>query len=395
MTGETLLWLTIALPAAGTLAIWATGRVPNLREAVTLATAVALCVLVGLLAEQVLGGARPSLKLVETLPAAPVYLAVEPLGMMFALIASFLWIVNSIYSIGYMRGNGEKHQTRFYVCFAIAISSTMGIAFAGNLFTLFLFYEILTLSTYPLVTHKANEEAIAGRLGHISVLLLGTSMVPAADRRSSWTWVEVGALDLQADGGILRARSPTGSCALLLLFLHAYGIGKAALMPIHPWLPAAMVAPTPVSALACTRSRSSRRACLLDRQDRSSMSSASRLPVADPAPGPGGCCMSRAAPILIASVVAHEGGQPQTPAGLFHRQPAVICDAWRRRCLAPISVVMGAALHIAAHAVEQDYPVLRRRLDLHRRPPDRGQPAQRHRPARCPGPWRRSPVGAV
>ena len=77
--------------------------------------------------------------------------------MLFALVASGLWIVNSLYSIGYMRGNGEAHQTRFYVCFALALAATMGIAFAGNLFTLFVFYEMLTLITYPLVTHHGTD----------------------------------------------------------------------------------------------------------------------------------------------------------------------------------------------------------------------------------------------
>ena len=83
--------------------------------------------------------------------------------MLFALVASGLWIVNSLYSIGYMRANGEPRQTIFYVCFAGAIAATMGIALAGNLFTLFLFYETLTLVTYPLVTHSRDAEAQARR----------------------------------------------------------------------------------------------------------------------------------------------------------------------------------------------------------------------------------------
>jgi multicomponent Na+:H+ antiporter subunit D len=77
----------------------------------------------------------------EPLPGLPLAFRVEPLGMLFALIASGLWIVNSVYSIGYMRGNAEQHQTRFYVCFALAIAAALGVAFAANLFTLFLFYE--------------------------------------------------------------------------------------------------------------------------------------------------------------------------------------------------------------------------------------------------------------
>ena len=165
--------------------------------------------------------------------------------MLFALVASSLWVVNSIYSIGYMRANDEPRQTTFYVCFAVALGSTIGIAFAKNLFTLFLFYEALTLSTYPLVTHKRNEEAIrAGRI--YLVLLLGTSLLlflPAIIA----TWVLAGTLDFRP-GGIFPADISAPVIAALLL-LYVFGIGKAAVMPLHFWLPAAMVAPTPVSAL--------------------------------------------------------------------------------------------------------------------------------------------------
>ena len=179
------------------------------------------------------------------MPGLTIAFKVEPLGMLFALVASSLWIVNSIYSIGYMRANDEPRQTTFYVCFAVALGSTIGIAFAKNLFTLFLFYEALTLSTYPLVTHKRNEEAVrAGRI--YLVLLLGTSLLlflPAIIA----TWVLAGTLDFRP-GGIFPAEIGAPVIAALLA-LYVFGIGKAAVMPLHCWLPAAMVAPTPVSAL--------------------------------------------------------------------------------------------------------------------------------------------------
>ena len=193
----------------------------------------------------VLNGARPELGVIDVVPGLTIAFKVEPLGMLFALVASSLWIVNSIYSIGYMRANDEPRQTTFYVCFAVALGSTIGIAFAKNLFTLFLFYEALTLSTYPLVTHKRNEEAIrAGRI--YLVLLLGTSLLlflPAIIA----TWVLAGTLDFRP-GGIFPADIGAPVIAALL-FLYVFGIGKAAVMPLHFWLPAAMVAPTPVSAL--------------------------------------------------------------------------------------------------------------------------------------------------
>lgn len=165
--------------------------------------------------------------------------------MTFACVAALLWPLNSLYSIGYMRGNQEQHQTRFYICFAIAIASTIGIAFAGNLLTLFIFYEALTLSTYPLVTHKGTEEAKqAGRL-YLGILV-GTS-IGFLLLAIVWTWVVAGTLEF-APGGILAGKID-GPLVNVLLALYMFGIGKAALMPFHRWLPAAMVAPTPVSAL--------------------------------------------------------------------------------------------------------------------------------------------------
>jgi multicomponent Na+:H+ antiporter subunit D len=114
----------------------------------------------------------PPLRLIEVLPDVFLELKVEPLGMVFALIAGSLWILNSLYSIGYMRGNAEKHQTRFYVCFALAIASVMGLAFAGNLFTLFVFYEMLTLTTYPLVAHKGTAEALRSARTYLGILVV-------------------------------------------------------------------------------------------------------------------------------------------------------------------------------------------------------------------------------
>jgi len=144
-----------------------------------------------------------------------------------------------------MRTNNEPRQTTFYVCFAVALGSTIGIAFAKNLFTLFLFYEGLTLSTYPLVTHERNEEAVrAGRI--YLLLLLGTSLLlflPAIIA----TWFLAGTLDF-TPGGIVAGKADTPIIAALLA-LYVFGIGKAAVIPVHFWLPAAMVAPTPVSAL--------------------------------------------------------------------------------------------------------------------------------------------------
>lgn len=245
MTGVSLVALALLVPAATALLILLFNRRPNVREATTLVGAVALFATTLLLLSDVLAGERPALHLVEILPGVSMAFAVEPLGMLFAVVASGLWTVNSLYSIGYMRAEKAPRQTIFYVCFAIAIAATMGIALAGNLFTLFLFYEVLTLSTYPLVTHRATPEAVnAGRL--YLLMLLGAStllLLPAI----AWTGLAAGTLDF-APGGILDGK--IGDVAMgFLLALFVFGAAKAAVMPLHFWLPAAMVAPTPVSAL--------------------------------------------------------------------------------------------------------------------------------------------------
>ncbi len=236
---------SLVLPILGAVGIFLAGRWPNLRESVTIATAVATFACVVQLVGPVLAGSQPAVVLFELFSGLPIAFRVEPLGMIFALVASGLWIVNSIYSIGYMRGNGEHEQTRFYVCFALSIAAALGIAFSANLLTLFLFYEILTLITYPLVTHAGTEKAKQGGRVYLAILM-GTSMLfllPAI----VYTWHVAGTTEFRA-GGILPATlTPGALTALLALFM--FGIGKAALMPFHRWLPAAMVAPTPVSAL--------------------------------------------------------------------------------------------------------------------------------------------------
>jgi len=246
MSSEALIVLAIVVPLLGAVGIILAGRKrPNLREAVTLATAVGLVAIVWSLIPGIIAGDRPYIRLAEFMPGLAIEFNVEPLGMMFAALASLLWVVNSIYSIGYMRGNNERNQTRFYVLFAVALSATMGVAFAGNLVTLFIFYEILTLSTYPLVAHKGDEKTVASARIYLGILL-ATSIglfLPAI----IWTYYLAGTLEFEP-GGILQGRID-GIAVGLLLALFAFGIGKAAIMPVHRWLPAAMVAPTPVSAL--------------------------------------------------------------------------------------------------------------------------------------------------
>lgn len=245
MSGAALIALALMLPAATAVLISLFNARPNVREGTTIVGAIALFLTVLQLVPEVFDGGRPGLQAIEVLPGLSIAFSVEPLGMLFAMVASGLWILNSLYSVGYMRAEKAPRQTSFYVCFAVAISGAMGVALAGNLFTLFLFYEVLTLSTYPLVTHRATPEAVrAGRL--YLMMLLGAStalLLPAI----AWTGFAAGTLDF-APGGILGA--DFGNIALpILLALFVFGTAKAAVFPLHYWLPAAMVAPTPVSAL--------------------------------------------------------------------------------------------------------------------------------------------------
>jgi multicomponent Na+:H+ antiporter subunit D len=245
MSPEWVMVLAVFVPALGSIGIGLFDKRPNPREAVTLTLAVTLFLFVTSLVPHVTAGDQPSVQLLEVIPGLALALAVEPLGLLFALVASGLWIVTSVYSIGYMRGNQESHQTRYYICFAVALSATMGVAFAANVFTLFVFYELLTLSTYPLVTHKGNDDAKRG--GRVYLALLLSTSIGFLLLAMVWTWYAAGTLNF-VNGGILRDAVDPGLLPLLLA-LYLFGIGKAALMPFHRWLPAAMVAPTPVSAL--------------------------------------------------------------------------------------------------------------------------------------------------
>jgi multicomponent Na+:H+ antiporter subunit D len=245
MTGAAHLWLALSLPLAGALVIPFLGTRPNLRDSVSVSVAILLFLVVAAFVPAVMAGARPTLSLLEMAPSLSIRFSLEPLGLVFALVASGLWIVTAFYAIGYMRAHEESHQTRFFTCFAVAIFAAVGVACSANLITLFIFYEVLTLSTYPLVTHHGTDKARkAGRV-YLGILL-STSIglfLPAI----IVTYALAGTLDFQP-GGILTGKAGAPMVSLLLV-LYAFGIGKAALMPFHRWLPAAMVAPTPVSAL--------------------------------------------------------------------------------------------------------------------------------------------------
>ncbi|AEP29281.1 proton-conducting transporter membrane subunit [Brumicola nitratireducens] len=245
-----LLILSMVVPIVGAIIISRLDKHINLRETATIVTAVILFIInvdiyLSLDLSHAKDVAASRLTFAEPIEGLSIAFSATAFGSLFALIASGLWIATSIYAIGYMRGHNEKYQTRFYVLFAVAIAGVMAVAYSDNLFTLFLFYEILTVSTYPLVTHEGTRDARKGGKTYI-LILMGSSILfflPAM----VIVWFVSGTLTFQ-EGGILAGNlDMIWAAPLLILFL--FGISKAGLMPLHRWLPSAMVAPTPVSAL--------------------------------------------------------------------------------------------------------------------------------------------------
>ena len=216
-----IVWALLVPLIAALLTTLTGARAPNLREGCTLVCACALFLIIASLAPHVFAGDRPELTLLEVVPGLAIAFQVEPLGMLFALVASGLWVVTTCYSIGYMRAHHEGHQTRFFACFAIAIFAVMGAAFAQNLFALFLFYEVLTFSTYPLVTHHGDDKARRGGRTYLGILLF--TSVSFLLLAIGWTWVLAGTLDFQP-GGILTGKAipPTVLGVLLALYAVSY-----------------------------------------------------------------------------------------------------------------------------------------------------------------------------
>ncbi len=218
----------------------------NVREGWTFLAAGALFLMVVSMLPSILEGARLEFVIATLTPSLAIKLTVDALGMLFALVASFLWIVTSAYSIGYMRTLKEHSQTRYYSFFALSLFATIGVAFSGNFFTMYLFYELLSLATYPLVTHHQDKEARSSGRKYL-FYILGSSiafLIPAM----LITYAYTGTLDFGSQGFMAGHGIPP-KLLLLLLGMFIFGFAKCGIMPFHSWLPAAMVAPTPVSAL--------------------------------------------------------------------------------------------------------------------------------------------------
>jgi len=240
--------IAFAAPLLAAFLIWVLGEhiKPNTREAITFIASIVVIAAVWTLVPHAHAGEVLDITLLEIVKGLSFRLNVDAAGMVFACVGSTLWLLTSIYSVGYMRCHGEKNQTGYFACFAICIAAAMGICFSANLLTFFMFYELLTVATYPLVSHYRDEEAVKSGRKYLAYTLISGQIMFAA---IVIVYVYAGTLDF-TPGGFLSADVLPAPMALLVFFMMVgAGMVKSGVMPFHSWLPAAMVAPTPVSAL--------------------------------------------------------------------------------------------------------------------------------------------------
>jgi multicomponent Na+:H+ antiporter subunit D len=228
--------------------IMATGeKRPNLREFWSILAGIIKFSIVISMAPVIFSGNNIEYTLISFYEGIDIKFRVDALGLLFATISSFLWIVTTFYSVGYMRSAKEHSQTRFFTYFAISLSAAIGVAFSANLITLFVFYEILSFATVPLVGHKETPEAIEGARKYFLYLLsLSKTLLLSG---IIIIYMVAGTTDFQSNGLLQNLQGEHSTLLFVGFFLFLFGFAKAGIMPVHNWLPSAMVAPTPVSAL--------------------------------------------------------------------------------------------------------------------------------------------------
>jgi multicomponent Na+:H+ antiporter subunit D len=241
-----VLAVLVSLIASGLIYVLGEHIHRNAREAITLVASVLKIVIVYSMVPYIVAGNEIQIKLFRIVENVWLAFRVDAAGMVFACVASTLWLLTSIYSIGYMRGHGEKNQTGYYAAFAMCLSATMGICFAANLITFFIFYEILTVATYPLVAHYRDEEGTRSGRKYLAYTLISGQIFFAG---IVIIYCVTGTMDFRAGGFVDPDALPMPAMLVVFLMMVGAGLVKAGVMPFHSWLPAAMVAPTPVSAL--------------------------------------------------------------------------------------------------------------------------------------------------
>lgn len=243
------LLLAVIIPLFGSLVVMTLKNHPNLREMVSSSASILLFLLVLSFIPALKAGETLVYPIFKLLPGLSITLRADGFSMIFAMVASSLWMIAVFYSMGYMRAHDEPCQTRFNACFALAIFGAIGVALSDNFLTLYLFYEIVSVCTYPLVAHHQDEESYEGARKYIVYLTTTAKffLLPAL----ILIYVLVGNLDFPHNItiGMISASAAPGWVVTMLYIFCILGFAKNGVMPFHHWLPGAMVAPTPVSAL--------------------------------------------------------------------------------------------------------------------------------------------------
>jgi len=243
-----LLLIALLMPLIGAIGVMLKGKDENIREGISCIASLILFGIVLYLAYDVWHGKRLVFNMFNLLPGVSVTLRADAMSMIFAIVASSLWTIAVFYSMGYMRGLKEHAQTRFNACFALSIFGAIGVAFSDNLFTLYLFYEIVSVCTYPLVAHHQDEEGYHGARKYIIYLTTTAKafLLPAM----ILIYVLTGTLNFAPNASTGIFPPDVNKTLVIMLYIFClFGFAKNGIMPFHHWLPGAMVAPTPVSAL--------------------------------------------------------------------------------------------------------------------------------------------------
>ncbi len=246
MSWETLLPLLVLVSSLlpGLVIFFLPEQRVVLRSSLNLTGALIKLILVGFMLWGVFEGQHFEARL-PLLPGLELTLRADPLSMLFVALSSILWLITTVYAIGYLEGS--PNRSRFFGFFSLCVTATIGVALSGNLITFVLFYELLTLATYPLIVHRGTEVSRQAGKTYLRYTVAGGTLLLIG---TVWLYALTGSLTFTT-GGFLADLDESHTPALLLIFtLLIAGLGvKAALVPLHGWLPQAMVAPAPVSAL--------------------------------------------------------------------------------------------------------------------------------------------------